>query len=88
MKQDPSLHAVFTWSRCFSTLAMAGVGFVIYACTQYRLLSEEQLILLVFIAVPLAAFFISGIGQDRSEIEPPPTRRKATQRLDPHNKNK
>ncbi|HWV12043.1 MAG TPA: hypothetical protein VN110_02005 [Sphingobium sp.] len=87
MKQDPSLHAVFTWSRCFWTVAMAGVGFAIYACTQYRLLSEEQLILLVFLAVPVAAFFISGTGQDRSEIEPQAPR-KTPQRPDSHNKSK
>ena len=62
MSGDPATQAVFTWSRALWTLLFAGLAFALYC-----LLSEEQTMLLIFLAVPIAAFFVSGKGQDMSD---------------------
>lgn len=67
MSGDPATQAVFTWSRALWTLLFAGLAFALYCLSEYRLLSEEQTMLLIFLAVPIAAFFVSGKGQDISD---------------------
>ena len=67
MSGDPAAQAVFTWSRALWTLLFAGLAFALYCLSKYRLLSEEQIMLLIFLAVPIAAFFVSGKGQDMSD---------------------
>lgn len=67
MSGDPATQAVFTWSRALWTLLFAGLTFALYCLSEYRLLSEEQIMLLMFLIVPIAAFFVSGKGQDMSD---------------------
>lgn len=83
---DPSTQAVFTWARALWSIVLAGLTFGLYCLSEYRILSEEQIMLLIFVAVPVAAFFISGKGQDRStsppkttsgQVEPVPPKRKS-----------
>lgn len=57
----------FTWSGALWTLIMAALMLGLYALQDYRILSEEQIMLLIFLAVPIAAFVLSGAGQDRSQ---------------------
>jgi|UPI000687B481 amino acid permease len=60
-------QATFTWPRALWTLVLAGLMFGLYYLNENRILSEEQIILIVFVAVPVGAFFVSGKGQDMSE---------------------
>lgn len=62
----------FSWSGVLWTLAMAAGAAGLVALQKSRILSEEMLILLVFVAVPVAAFCLSGKGQDRSDDQPTP----------------
>lgn len=64
---DPATQAVFTWPRALWTLLLAGLTFILYCLSEYNLLREEQIMLLIFLAVPIAAFFVSGKGQDMSD---------------------
>lgn len=45
---------------------MAAVMLGIYVLQERRILTEQQLILVTFLAIPVAAFFLSGRGQDLS----------------------
>ena len=67
MSGAPATQAVFTWSRVLWTLLCSGLAFVLYCLSEYHLLSEEPIMLLIFLAVPIAAFFVSGKGQDMSD---------------------
>jgi len=67
MSGDPATQAVFTWPRALWTLLLAGLTFILYCLNEYRLLREEQIMLLIFLAAPIAAFFVSGKGQDMSD---------------------
>jgi hypothetical protein len=51
-------------------MAAGAAGLV--ALQKSRFLSEEMLILLIFVAVPVAAFCLSGKGQDHSGDQPTP----------------
>jgi hypothetical protein len=75
MGQVPKKRALgspFSWSGVLWTLAMAAGTAGLVALQKSRILSEEMLILLVFVAVPVAAFCLSGKGQDRSDDQPTP----------------
>lgn len=67
MSRDPSTQAIFTLQRALWTLGFAGLAFILYCLSEYRLLREEQIMLLIFLAVPITAFFVSGKGQDMSD---------------------
>jgi hypothetical protein len=43
------------------------MAFGLYCLREYRILSEEQLMLLILVAVPVGAFVLSGMGQDTSD---------------------
>jgi len=58
--------ASFSWSRAGWTVIMAAVMLGIYVLQERRILTEQQLILVTFLAIPVAAFFLSGRGQDLS----------------------
>ncbi|SCW34990.1 hypothetical protein SAMN02927924_00108 [Sphingobium faniae] len=50
-----------------------------FACLHHRhVLGEQQLMLLLFLLLPVGAFLLSGAGQDRSEGE---ERRRADRRI-------
>jgi hypothetical protein len=75
MGQVPKKRALgspFSWSGALWTLAMAAGTAGLVALQNSHFLSEEMLILLVFVAVPVAAFCLSGKGQDRSDDQPAP----------------
>ncbi|HEX7854827.1 MAG TPA: hypothetical protein VF503_14145 [Sphingobium sp.] len=65
--ERPNAGSPFSWSGAMWSVVMAAITYGLYALQEYRILSEEQIILLIFIALPTAAFFLSGSGQDRSE---------------------
>ena len=69
MAQVPKRRALgspFTWNGAFWTVVMAAGAAGLFALQKYRILSEEMLILLIVIAVPVAVFCLSGKGQDSS----------------------
>ena len=76
--KKPAPAGSFSWSGVLWTVVMAVGAAGLYALQAYRILSEEMLILLIVIAVPIAAFCLSGVGQDRSD-EPPPVKKKRYQ---------
>ncbi len=59
----------FSWSGALWTVIMAALMAGLYALQDYRILSEQQIILLILLAVPIAAFVLSGAGQDRTQSE-------------------
>lgn len=59
--------ASFSWPRATWTVLLAALMYGLYCLHDYRILNEEQIMLLVFIAVPVAAFVLSGRGQVRAE---------------------
>lgn len=59
--------ANFTWHRALWTVVMAAAAGGLYCLHQHRIMTEEQLMLLVFLLVPVAAFLLSGRGQDRTQ---------------------
>jgi Na+/proline symporter len=61
-----SEKASFSWFRAFCTIVIAGSAMVFYYLEHREILNEQQLMLISFIAVPIAAFLISGAGQDTS----------------------
>lgn len=63
----PSAGASFTWPRALWTVILAAMTFGLYCLREYRILSEEQLILLILVAVPVGVFVLSGMGQDTSD---------------------
>ncbi|WP_257558444.1 PrgI family protein [Sphingobium sp. CFD-2] len=69
-RSEPSdISPVPTWSSIIWTLIMAAAAYGIYFLRHHRILTEEQLMLLLFVMVPIAAFLLSGYGQDRSAEE-------------------
>lgn len=62
-----SSGASFTWPRALWTVILAAMAFGLYCLQEYRILSEEQLMLLILVAVPVGAFVLSGTGQDTSD---------------------
>ncbi|WP_255326444.1 hypothetical protein [Sphingobium sp. EM0848] len=48
---------------------MAAAAYGIYFLHQHRVVTEEQLMLFIFVLVPTAAFLLSGHGQDQSNDE-------------------
>ncbi|WP_037506034.1 hypothetical protein [Rhizorhabdus wittichii] len=65
--QASSPHVPFAWHRALSTVLFAAAALAFYGLSEHRILSEEQLILLLFIALPVGAFALSGMGQDGSD---------------------
>ena len=59
--------ASFSWSGAIWTGIMAVAMYGLYCLHEYRVLSEEQIVLLAFVAVPIAAFLLSRKGQVRGE---------------------
>ncbi|MDE8652829.1 hypothetical protein [Novosphingobium album (ex Liu et al. 2023)] len=59
--------ASFTWPRAMWTVIMAVLMYGLYCLQDYHILSEEQIMLLIFLAVPIAAFALSGAGQVRAD---------------------
>ena len=73
MGQAPKKQAPvgsFSWSGVMWTIVMAVGAAGLYTLQEYRVLSEEMFIFLIIIAVPIAAFCLSGVGQDRSDTPP------------------
>ena len=64
----PPAGAIFTWHRALWTVIMAAAAGGLYCLHQHRIMTEEQLMLLIFLLVPVAAFLLSGRGQDRTQI--------------------
>lgn len=62
-----SSGASFTWPRALWTVILAAMAFGLYCLREYRILSEEQLMLFILVAVPAGAFVLSGMGQDTSD---------------------
>ncbi|MFD2498760.1 hypothetical protein ACFSTI_07715 [Rhizorhabdus histidinilytica] len=50
-----------------TTVLFAAAALAFYCLSEHRILSEEQLMLLLFIALPVGAFTLSGMGQDSSD---------------------
>ncbi|MFC0306270.1 hypothetical protein [Rhizorhabdus histidinilytica] len=48
-------------------MLFAAAALAFYCLSEHRILSEEQLMLLLFIALPVGAFTLSGMGQDSSD---------------------
>lgn len=57
----------FTWPAAAWTVLIALATYGLFQLQEYRILSEEQLILLILVLVPVAAFLLSGVGQDRTQ---------------------
>lgn len=62
-------HASLSWSGVISTFIMAAIFLGLHYLYRHGVMTEEQLMLLIFIAVPIAAFLLSGRGQDGSQGE-------------------
>ena len=65
--EAPSPHVPFAWHRALTTALFAAAALAFYCLSEHRILSEEQLMLLLFIALPVGAFALSGMGQDGSD---------------------
>ena len=65
--ERPSAGSPFSSSGAIWSAIMAAIAYGLYALQDNRILSEEQIMLLIFIAVPVAAFILSGSGQDSSQ---------------------
>jgi len=66
MPQRPDAGSSFAWSGVMCSAIMAAIASGLYALHDHHVLSEEQILLLLFMAIPIAAFILSGAGQDRS----------------------
>lgn len=64
--KPPNARPPFNWHHVAWTLIMAAAAYGIYFLHQHRIATEEQLMLLIFVLVPVVAFLLSGRGQDRS----------------------
>lgn len=69
--RNRSTRASFTWGRALWTVILAGVTFGLICLSEYEVLSNAQIMLLIFLAVPVAAFLVSGWSRDESD-EPRP----------------
>lgn len=67
--RGPLGAASFTWRCAMSMVVVAAGGYGSYILRQYHILTEEQLILILFLAVPVAAFVLSGVGQATEDAE-------------------
>ena len=56
----------FSWTAALWTVVLAAATYGLSCLRDRRILSEEQLFLVIFIAVPVAAFILSGKGQDQT----------------------
>ncbi|QPI75474.1 hypothetical protein [Sphingobium sp. YBL2] len=45
---------------------MAAAAYVIFFLHRRRIMTEEQLMLSIFVLVPISTFLLTGHGQDRS----------------------
>ena len=57
--RNRSTQASFTWGRALWTVILAGVAFGLFCLSEYQVLTNAQIMLLIFVAVPIAAFFVS-----------------------------
>lgn len=57
----------FTWPAAAWTVLLALATYGLFQLQEYRILSEEQLILLILVLAPVTAFLLSGVGQDRTQ---------------------
>ncbi|WP_240334431.1 hypothetical protein [Sphingobium estronivorans] len=65
--KSSATHPCPTWHRVIWTFTMAVATYGIYLLHRHRIMTEEQLMLAIFIIVPVSAFLLSGQGQDRSD---------------------
>lgn len=65
----PAGTASFAWLRAISTVVVAAGAYGFYVMRRCHILSEEQLILIIFLAVPVATFLLSGLGQATEDAE-------------------
>lgn len=65
--ERPRAGSPFSWAGATWSVIMAAIMYGLYALHDHHILSEEQIMLLIFIAVPIAAFVLSGAGQDKSQ---------------------
>lgn len=56
----------FSWPAALWSVALAAATYGLYCLREYHILSEQQLVLLIFIIVPASAFILSRVGQDRT----------------------
>lgn len=63
----PPAGAGFSWHGALWTVIVAAAAGGIYCLYQHRIMTEEQLMLLIFVTVPVAAFLLSGHGQVQSD---------------------
>ncbi|WP_254515812.1 hypothetical protein [Novosphingobium sp. G106] len=68
-EKPPTPGSPFSWLGMIWSVVMAAIMYGLYLLHDFRVLSEEQIMLFVFIVVPVAAFVLSGAGQDRSQNE-------------------
>jgi uncharacterized membrane protein YbjE (DUF340 family) len=69
--RDRSTRASFTWGRALWAVILAGVTFGLICLSEYQVLSNAQIMMLIFLAVPVGAFLVSGWCHDASD-EPRP----------------
>lgn len=55
------------WYGAAWMVIMAAALYGLYCLCEYRIMAEEQAMLLAFVAVPVVGFLLSGAGQDRSQ---------------------
>lgn len=63
----PPASAAFSWGSAVWTLVTAAAMLGLYYVHRQRIINEKQFILLIFIAVPVAAFLLADWGQDQSQ---------------------
>ena len=54
------------WRGVVWTIIMAAAAYGIFFLHRRRIMTEEQLMLSIFVLVPISAFLLTGHGQDRS----------------------
>ena len=54
------------WRGMVWTIIMAAAAYVIFFLHRRRIMTEEQLMLSIFVLVPISTFLLTGHGQDRS----------------------
>ena len=55
----------FPWSGMLWTFIIAAALFALHDLFRHGVITEEQIMLLTFAAVPIATFLLSGRGQDQ-----------------------
>ena len=62
-----AVNAPFFWRGALRIACFAAAALGIYGLSEAHILNEELVMLLLFVALPIAAFALSGAGQDTTE---------------------